>query len=404
MNALPKPSTLEQKHSEKLVAVIKQQIEEAGGKISFGTFMQACLYTPGLGYYSAGATKFGAAGDFVTAPEISELFGQSLAEYYLQFKSKNFPETPLNIIELGAGTGKLAGDILTYLQMHNNLPEYYYILEVSADLKQKQQNYLAEKCPEFFSNIIWLNALDNLPNFNGNGLILANEVLDALPVELFKLTPKAPNDLEIAQIWVTLHPNDPNRFETISLPADLEFKTSVKSVLDLEDFSFDASHYLSEINLHVFPWLAGIEKMIDKGQLIFIDYGFGAPEYYHLSRHMGTLLCHYKHHAHGDFLSHIGLQDITAHVNFTQVALAAKQLGLTIDNFTTQAEFLLSQNLGLLTEKQLATASPAERIKLINQLQLLTAPHEMGELCKVLILQKGELDPIHSGRPHFHRL
>lgn len=404
LNDLPKLSAQEQEHSQKLIHVIQQNIAAAGGKIPFSEFMAACLYTPGLGYYSAGATKFGQAGDFVTAPEISILFGQCLAEYFYKVKKQNFANQPLSIIELGAGTGKLAGDILTHLNKLDALPAHYYILEVSADLKEKQQIYLKNTLPIYRNNITWLDSIENLPDFNGNALILANEVLDALPVELFSLKPKNPDGVEIYQEWITHNPDSSHPFERLTLPADENFQAALRSAIDVSTFSFEAATYLSEINLNLFSWLSGIEKLIEKGHMIFIDYGFGSKEYYHPTRHMGTLMCHYKHRAHTDFLAHIGLQDITAHVNFTQIAMAAKQLGLTIDNFTTQAEFLLSQNFARLAEQKLLKAAPAQKISMMNEIQLLTAPHEMGELCKVLILQKGDLHSIASGRPHFHRL
>jgi SAM-dependent MidA family methyltransferase len=404
LNDLPKLSALEQEHSQRLIHVLQQKIIEAGGKIPFSAFMEACLYAPGLGYYSAGATKFGQSGDFVTAPEISILFGQCLAEYFYKVKKQNFADQPLSIIELGAGTGKLAGDLLTHLKKLDALPAHYYILEVSADLKEKQQIYLKNTLPIYRNNITWLDSIESLPNFNGNALILANEVLDALPVELFSLTPKKPAGFELYQEWITLNPDASRPFERLSLPADENFQKAFNSSLNLSSFSFETPTYLSEINLNLFSWLSGIEKIIQKGQILFIDYGFGSKEYYHPTRHMGTLMCHYKHRAHTDFLANIGLQDITAHVNFTQVATGAKQLNLTIDNFTTQAEFLLSQNFTRLVEQKLLKAAPAQKIGITNEIQLLTAPHEMGELCKVLILQKGDLHSIASGRPHFHRL
>lgn len=407
MNALPKLSPEEQAHSDKLIHYIQDKITQAGGKIPFSEFMAACLYAPGLGYYSAGAAKFGQAGDFVTAPELSELFGQSLAEYYLALKHKNFAEDNLSVIEIGAGTGKLAKDILLHLKMLDALPTHYYILEVSADLKQKQYTLLKKALPEFIENIIWLDNIENIPHFNGQGLVLANEVLDALPVDMIQLRANSTNNTpDIYQAWMTCQPDTQN-FETIYLPADQAFEHNIKEILerslkqDLSQFSFDVPVYQSEVNLNVYSWLSGIQKILSKGQLIFIDYGFGAKEYYHPSRHMGTLMCHYKHRAHADFLTYIGLQDITAHVNFTQVALAAQQLDLAIDNFTTQAEFLLSQKLALLAEKKYAQV---QDFSVSQQVQLLTAPHEMGELFKVLILQKGDLESIPTGRPHFHRL
>lgn len=407
MNALPKLSPEEQAHSNKLTYYIQDKITLANGKIPFSDFMSACLYAPGLGYYSAGAAKFGQAGDFVTAPEISDLFGQSLAEYYLEFKLKNFPDDNLNIIEIGAGTGKLAKDILLHLKALDALPTFYYILEVSADLKQKQYALLKNALPEFIDQIIWLDNIEKIPNFNGQGLIIANEVLDALPVDMIQLKPNPTmGKPDIYQAWVTYH-SESHSFETLYLPAEETFKNNTTEILekslkyDLSDFQFDAPVYQSEINLNVSSWLSGIEKILSKGQLIFIDYGFGAKEYYHPSRHMGTLMCHYRHRAHGDFLSYIGLQDITAHVNFTQVALAAQQLDLTIDNFTTQAEFLLSQKLTLLAEKKY---NLIQNFSVSQEMQLLTAPHEMGELFKVLILQKGDLESTPTGRPHFHRL
>jgi SAM-dependent MidA family methyltransferase len=354
-DTLPRPSDDALAHSERLQQIIKTRLEKDHW-ITFADYMRMALYEPGLGYYSAGAKKFGASGDFVTAPIISPLFSQCLANFCI----KNFPQK--NILELGAGTGVMAKDILLFLEKKHQLPENYFILEVSADLRQKQQHYLQHHIPHLYTMITWL---DTLPE-NFEGIILANEVLDAMPVNLFHYQHN-----QLFEVGVGVNPN---QFVYDEKPADDALLHAV-TALSLNN----TDNYLSEINLQLPAFLTSLSYCLQKGFIVFIDYGFTEETYYHPQRSEGTLMCHYRHYAHTNPFLYPGLQDITAHVDFTALAKAAEANGLEVDYFANQARFLLENGLlELATAPDLATA---------QQINTLTAPHEMGELFKVMVLR-----------------
>lgn len=352
-------------HQQQLFKYLKNFCQHHGGWISFADFMHIALYAPGLGYYSAGMTKFGKEGDFVTAPEISPLFSQSIANFCIPIL-KTLKNS--SILELGAGSGKMAATLLQHLTQKDCLPEKYTILEVSADLKERQQQYLKTHCPNFYSRIEWLSALPH----TFNGILLANEVLDAMPVHLFQIS----DNQTILEGGVYCDDTWRLSFKETQNSALINAVTALSIPLQ--------AGYTSEINLQLAPWLASLSDCLNQGVMLFIDYGFPRHEYYHRSRHMGTLMCHYQHHAHPDPLQHIGLQDITAHVDFTALALAATQCGLDVAGYTHQAGFLLGNGILDLAQSN----DPKQQWAHSAQIQQLTHPHEMGELFKAMALTK----------------
>ena len=371
MSSLPQPSREAQAHSDQLCALIHRDISLQGGWIPFSRFMELALYAPGLGYYSAGARKLGAAGDFVTAPEISPLFGRTLARQIAEIMAHSTP----HIIELGAGSGQLAVDILSELEQQDHLPERYDILEVSADLRERQQVLLKARLPHLFNRVHWLDAAPG----SISGVLIANEVLDALPVHLVRWTDSRIVERGVASdgkrfVWQERLPQIPalhHLAQQISVPDDT----------------------LSEISLAARGLVGSLSERLQHGVLLFMDYGFGAREYYHPQRACGTLMCHYRHRAHDDPFFLPGLQDITAHVDFTAVAEAAIDAQLHLYGYTTQAHFLL--NCGI--TDLLAKTNPdnvREFLPLSEQLQKLTSPAEMGDLFKVMALGKGVDRPL----------
>ncbi|MCW5588568.1 MAG: SAM-dependent methyltransferase [Legionellales bacterium] len=364
---LPKPSTSASAHSEELSQLIREKIQQEHF-ISFYDFMQMALYQPGLGYYHAGLDKFGAVGDFITAPEISRLFGQCLAQQFLEI-SHNLDDAC--IFEFGAGTGKLCFDILTALQKHQALPKYYYILEISPDLRQRQQQLLSQ-----FPQVIWLDTLLEKPM---NGLIIANEVLDAMPIQRFHI-----NNQIIYEMGVTME-NNQFKWHLYENP------TLTAPILSL--FNTLPNHYSSEINLNLSLWCASLFQQLHQGVVLLIDYGFSRQEYYHPQRNQGTLMCHYRHLNHDDPFYYPGLQDITAHVDFTTLAYALAEQGFTLEGFLTQANYLLNLNILNLAQENHST-SDYDMLKLSQEIQRLLMPHEMGELFKVLIASKQYSHPL----------
>ena len=371
MPSLPLPSSEAQAHSDQLRDLIHQDIVRQGGWIPFSRFMELALYAPGMGYYNAGARKFGAAGDFVTAPEISSLFGRTLARQLVEIMAQSTP----HIIELGAGSGKLAVDILSELEQLNSLPERYDILEVSTDLRERQQALLQARLPHLINRVHWL---DTLPD-SISGVLVANEVLDALPVHLVRWT-----DAYIVERGVA------NEGENFVWQERLPENSMLRDIAQQIKVPDDT---LSEVSLAARGLVSSLSERLNQGVLLFIDYGFGAREYYHPQRIQGTLMCHYRHHAHDDPFFLPGLQDITAHVDFTAVAEAAIDAGLHLYGYTTQAYFLINSGItGLLAETD--SENVLDYFPLSAQLQKLTSPAEMGELFKVIALGKGVNTPL----------
>ena len=379
---LPKPDAVALDHSASLQALIADHIAAAGGWISFARYMELALYTPGLGYYSAGAVKFGAEGDFVTAPEMTPLFGQTLARQVMDV----LQQTGGSILELGAGRGRLAAAMLEEMQRAGTLPEQYLTLEVSADLKAVQQAYLRSVLPAaLYEKLVWL---DTLPDVF-TGVVVANEVLDAVPVHLVRK-----QDGALQELGVGLDAQEGLEMQPRPLTDAALLQTAMK--LDLPD------GYQSEICPQAQALVASLSASLQRGVLLFIDYGFPRAEYYHPQRSQGTLMCHYRHHAHGDVFLYPGLQDLTAHVDFSAVAEAGIAQGLQLLGYCGQAQFLI--NCGITDLMLRVPVHDLQRYApLASQAQKLLSPAEMGELFKVIALGKG-VRPlagfIHGDRSH----
>ena len=365
-------------HSERLCRRIREVITDNGGNISFARYMEMALYEPGLGYYSSGTGKFGGAGDFVTAPDISPLFAQCLARHCQQTLSRL--QEPV-ILEFGPGSGEMACELLTMLEQARCLPESYWMLEVSADLRERQQQLIQRKIPHLLSRVMWL---ERLPVRGFSGIILANEVLDAMPINRYLFTNGNPGKLCVGL--------DGGNFIWTVMPPAREKLSGLMSLVQDSMPAWPAT-YVTEINHNLAPWLASVTERLKHGIVLMIDYGYPRREYFHPQRCDGTLLCHYRHHVHHDPFFYPGLQDITASVDFTAVAEAALAVGLEVKGYTTQAHFLLGCGLAaILDEKQLAGAS--ERAELGRQARILTMPGEMGERFKVLALTKNFTEPL----------
>ncbi len=378
---LPNPDELALKLSESLQEKIRLAIINNGGSISFEQYMQMALYEPGLGYYSAGSSKFGEQGDFVTAPEISPLFSRCIARQCQQVLSeKSSTEVwSSSILELGPGTGKMAIDIMRELKRNNSLPETYYLLEPSADLRQRQQLNIKDAIPQLEERFVWL---DHLPEEKIKGVILANEVIDAMPVKRIVID----SELEEYAVACDSGTNDQTRFIWTKREVDKDLISEVQEIFDMLREKL-ATPYITEINCNIKPWLNSLNDVLDEGLILISDYGYPRQEYFHPQRRAGTLICHYRHHAHDDPFLYPGLQDITASVDFTTVAEAAVDTGLHVSGFTTQAHFLIACGLDQFVSEY-ETDDAVERSKMTHQVSKLTMPGEMGEKFKFIGLTK----------------
>jgi SAM-dependent MidA family methyltransferase len=362
--SLPLPDSDALAASHALQQEIASTIEKAGGAIPFSRFMELALYAPRLGYYSGGAAKLGASGDFTTAPEITSLFGAALARAAAAIIAQSAP----NIIEFGAGTGKLARDVLTALGEEGVQVERYTIIELSGELRARQQEALKD-----FPQVEWR---DGFPDAF-SGVVLANEVLDAMPVELVI---KTPNGWRRQMVTV-----EDGRFAYVQ--AELDADLTAQLVRQVPDFDALPEGYLTELHPVACGFMGSLASMFagGKGAAILLDYGFPAHEFYVDQRSGGTLMCHYRHHSHPEPFFLPGLQDITAHVDFTAMALAAQDAGLPVLAYTNQSGFLLGCGIGEL----LLRTDPEDAVRYLPQskaVHKLVAPSEMGELFKVLIV------------------
>lgn len=360
-------------HSHCLAQRMREEAAASGGRLTFDRFMELALYAPGLGYYAAGAEKIGAGGDFVTAPEISPLFGLSLARQCAEGLAALGGG---DILELGAGTGKLAADLLTGLAQTGPLPDRYRILEPSPDLRARQQAWLAAHLPESARRVEWL---DGLP-VDFSGVVLANEVVDALPVQRFAVDPEG----AVTECFARPRADGGWEEET-DRPQSLGLAEAVEA-LQARGLAREPG-YRSEINLRLRPWISALAASLKRGLILVIDYGYPRAEYYHPERRLGTLRGHYRHQAHGDPYLHPGLQDITADVDFSALAEAGQAAGMTLAGFTTQAHFLLGCGFETLLAAALAEGGkdPLERLTAAKQLVM---PTGLGERFRVLGLAK----------------
>ncbi|MFA5625947.1 MAG: SAM-dependent methyltransferase [Thiohalomonadaceae bacterium] len=372
LSELPQPDDLAVAHSQRLTEMVCAQITAAGGAISFVHFMDLLLHSPGLGYYSAGARKLGVDGDFITAPELSPLFSRCVARHCAELLA----ELPTGgILEFGAGHGSMAADILLELEHLAALPGRYDILEISADLREQQRQTIAKRVPHLLSRVRWL---ERLPE-KFIGVVLANELLDAMPVHRFRWQHGRIKELGVG--W------DGSAFVWTDLPASTPRLTErVEILASCYDWPQD---YVSEINLAAEDWLQSLSDIVQQGTVLLFDYGFPVHEYYHPQRSAGTLMCHYRHRSHADPLILPGLQDITAHVDFSAMANAALQAGFDVLGFANQANYLIGNGLLGLAEE---THDLREQLEVAAQLKRLLLPGEMGELFKVLALGRGMHD------------
>ncbi|HEY2862186.1 MAG TPA: SAM-dependent methyltransferase [Casimicrobiaceae bacterium] len=382
---LPPPSPEARAHGEEVQTHLAAAISEAGGWISFADYMGAALYAPGLGYYSAGTRKFGAAGDFITAPELTPLFGAALGPLAAEIIDR-LPGAEL--IELGPGTGRLAADLLSALEARQRLPQRYRLLEVSADLAARQRDCLRERVPELLPRIEWMELLPA----RWRGLIIANEVLDAVPPHLIARQQGAWFERGVSLAGGRL--------------ALADRPLAAGALRDAAEAAFPPEgDYMSEINPAAQALIASLAERCDAGVLLVIDYGFPAHEYYHPQRSNGTLVAHYRHHAVHDPLFLPGLSDLSSHVDFSAMARAGVAAGMNVGGYTTQARFLI--DCGILDA--LATCGDPASACYLRQsaaVQKLLSPAEMGELFKVLALVRGvdgELTGFRDG-DHSYRL
>lgn len=360
--------------SRALEARIRSEIAASGGRLGFDRFMELALYAPGLGYYVAGAAKLGPGGDFVTAPETSPLFGACIANQCADvFDSLGGG----SILELGAGTGALALAVLERLDTLKALPEQYLILEPSPELAMRQRELIAGKLPEHAGRVRWL---DSLPAGH-RGIVLANEVIDAMPVHRFRVD----DDGEPLEVFVEDRDGAfAEAAERVRSPGLAEAITEIRA-----DGSELAPGYCSEVNLRLAPWLRALAQALERGLTLLVDYGYPRAAYYQADRAMGTLMCHLRHRAHADPYVHPGLQDITAHVDFTAAAEAGADAGFALAGFTTQAHFLIGCGIDALVSASAESNGGAPDLDLVLGAKQLLLPGAMGERFRVLGLSKG---------------
>ncbi len=367
-NHLLEPSREMKELSEQLRSVMAGSIEQAGGWIPFDQWMSQALYTPGLGYYSS-LQGLGDEGDFVTAPEISPLFSRVVAR---QIEPILSVMASTSILEFGAGSGVMAADILLELERQQQLPDSYKILELSGTLRARQRDTLTQRVPHLLERVSWL---EELPQSPLQGVVVANEVMDAIPFERFVMRGGTPVAVGLSigsdgQMVLVENPES-----EIKLPAGI-------------DVGGLAEGYSSEIRPGISPWIHSISEFLQQGMVLLIDYGYQRSEYYRPERQNGTLSCFYRHHQHDDPLTLPGLQDITAHVDFTAVAEAADESELSVAGFTTQAYFLLAGGIAGLAEEELLDDLQT-RVETSRAIQQLAMPAQMGEMVKVMALTKG---------------
>jgi len=360
--------------SSELTQRVKTKIKENGSPIAFEAFMQMALYEPQLGYYQNNLHKFGEKGDFITAPEMGSLFAECIANSVIDTLNNDGLNS---ILEIGAGSGRLAVDLLKSLKHQNSLPAQYFILEPSATLQSQQKQLFEQEAVYFLNKVVWLAELPN----EFEGIIIANEVIDAIPCQLIEQTEKGwlyqGIDLKNGELCRCLM----EKVDCSSLPTCLIDEYNAESYI---------LGYQTEIRRQSSGWLLSLSECLTKGHILLIDYGYPESEFYHPQRSQGSLTCFINHHRHFDYLKAIGLQDITAHVDFTNIARLSSEHGLSVDGFTTQAGFLLENGI---IEKAEALLNPIEnmgldidRYKISQQIQKLMMPGQMGEVLKVMCL------------------
>ncbi len=372
---LPEPTAEELAHSNQLLALIREEIT-ASGPMPFSRFMERCLYAPGLGYYSAGRQKFGADGDFVTAPELGEVFGRCLARAVAPTLTALGPQA--EVLELGGGSGALAEVLLKALATRDCLPARYLMLEPSADLKERQRERLQAALPsDVFARLVWL---ERPPEESWQGVLLANEVIDALPCSRFSCI-----DGEVMEQCLTLDGSGALDFQ--DRPADPLTAAAVRHVERDLGRSFDTG-YRTEILPQLPHWMQAVLGSLTRGAAWFIDYGYPRREYYQPDRDDGTLLAHYRQRAHADVLRWPGLQDITASVDFTALAEAGNNADFMVASYLSQAQFLMTCGLEQVHAELMQGGDAAATYALGQEVKRLTLPGQMGERFQVMVLAR----------------
>jgi SAM-dependent MidA family methyltransferase len=362
-------------HAARVAAHIRAELDAAGGWLPFARYMELALYAPGLGYYAAGAHKLGAGGDFVTAPELSPVFARCLASQAGEVLATLGGG---DIIELGAGSGALAVELLAELERQGRVPRRYLILETSPDLRARQQRALARLPAHLAARVGWLERIPAQPL---RGLIVANEVLDALPVERFRVGAAGVEALGVGRAGAG--------FASVARPADAALARAVAELgVPL------GVGYQSELCLRLAPWLAAIAAPLEAGVALFLDYGCARTEYYAPSRAGGTLACFHRQRCHDDPFINVGLQDLTASVEFTRVAEAGLAAGLDVAGYTTQAHFLLANGFEQHVAALRATLDPASEPLAARAALRLVLPAAMGERFKCIALARGYPAPL----------
>jgi SAM-dependent MidA family methyltransferase len=354
-------------HAARVRAGLQSRIASAGGYLSFEKFMDFALYAPGLGYYSGGARKVGRDGDFTTAPEVSSLFGACLAVQCAEVLGSI--ETPV-IMEIGAGTGRLALDVLTRLESVGRLPHRYWILDNSADLRDRQRSLFERRAPHLLERLQWL---DVPPERDFEGAIIANEVLDALPVARFRW-----NSAGVEELGVVAEGDDFAWGARAAAPAMAAACEQLRCAAGGWDEGY-VSEYCPRLN----AWTCAVTQRLSRGAVLWFDYGLPRAQYYFAQRHEGTLLCHFRHRVHDDPFSYPGLQDITAWVDFTLLAEASRAAGFELAGFTTQAHFLAATGIDQEMQR-LAAGDAAGFARRASEARQLMLPGEMGERFKVM--------------------
>ena len=375
-SALPEPTDAERERAEAATSVLRERMAAAGGAIPFDQYMRTALYEPGLGYYVGGREALGRGGDFVTAPELTPFFGYTVAGQIVDLLARTGGG---DVLEAGAGSGALAIQLLAELERLGSLPERYRILEVSPDLRERQRRTIERALPHLLERVEWL---DDFPGEAWDGVVVANELLDSLPVHRVRLTETGVDELYVAPDdggfqWQQGPVSDPVIADRLGdgrgLPVGME----------------------TEVGLEAPAWAARAGETLRRGGLLFLDYGHPAAELYHPDRYHGTLMCHYRHRAHDNPFFLPGVQDITAHVDFSAVADAARAAGLEVAGFAAQAQFLVNLGLTYRVEEYLAAGgvSDEEQFQLATALKQLTLPQGMGETFKALLLTRGVEGP-----------
>jgi len=374
---LPLPEAAEQALSDQLLAHVRKEIA-SNGPMPFSRYMERCLYAPGLGYYSAGKTKFGEAGDFITAPELGDLFARCVVRTVQPVLQALGPAALF--LELGGGSGSFAEAALLALAAADSLPARYLILEPSADLRERQRDRLSASLPaDIFGRVEWL---DRPPEEDWHGVLFANEVIDALPTTRFTM-----RDGEVYEEHVVL--DGEGNLKRSDRPADSLVSGAVRHVERDTGREFPDG-YRSEILPQLPFWMQAVAGSLVSGVMLFIDYGYVRQEFYLPERTDGTLMAHYRHRAHGDAYILPGLQDLTASVDFTALAEAGNNAGFSVAAYVPQAQFLIASGLQALFEGDFAEAADeGTRMKLARQVKRLTLPDEMGERFQAMLFARG---------------